>query len=148
VECAWPIRIITGAIPTNGIPHRPSPHCDLIPTNKDLHAEDNGNPKKEKIVTIPGWPALRLLCERLPKHTTIPLILAISEYSEEVQKLMKPGSATINDGQMHYFILGSNDPQHDKLWRYALPSAVQISGDYKVMGKSHHMDVTESPIRE
>lgn len=129
---------------------RSYPHCDIVPTAKEFHVnltDAKGNVTGEEIDSLSGWPELRLVCERLPKHTTIPLILAIAEYSEEVQKLRKPESATLTVDNMHYWLLNSDDPQHDKVWRYALPRSVRILGDYKVMGRSHHIDVTEEPVR-
>jgi len=106
----------------------------LLPNAHSMHinfVDDNGKQVEERDKTIDNYNELRLLCDRLPKKTTIGLILGVHTMTPRAIELLgrpKPGIS----------ITASKPPF--RMWMRKRVPSISIKGDYSALNRPYEVE--------
>jgi hypothetical protein len=101
--------------------------------NIHFTGNDTTGNKTESEGTLGGVGTIRMLCDKLPNHSTIEIVMAIGRQSPEVTSNLKPGLT-----QLDLNIPPGVNPE-DVLWiPHGKAHSLSIWGQYTLLGRPHH----------
>jgi hypothetical protein len=96
--------------------------------------DNSGKQTNERNIEMDGYNELRVGCDRLPKKTTIDLILAVSALTPQGMEVLKTGTTRIL-------------PPPFNLWMRKRAPTINIKGDYSALNRPYEIDrgITVTP---
>jgi hypothetical protein len=118
------------------------PNVTLIPFAHQVHinkVDENGKPTGEENRSMDAYSQVRILCDKIPKKSTVGLILAVSELSPAAKSaIIGDPSKGLKPGESHILDIFVKPPYRTYVRHRA--EVVTVTGDFAVWNRPFHLD--------